>query len=142
MPDLVPNPVWENEDIPVLIATSNLIDHRGTVRIADIAAGTDLDEETAFRSVKRLVAGGKLEADAGRTKYHQRSREALLVTAVTAAGREATGQWPSSAAMQAELLAALIAAIENTSDEDKSVVAGFLRRHGITLLAQAVGRIL
>ncbi|GAB2469768.1 hypothetical protein GCM10027030_00590 [Luteococcus sediminum] len=117
MTDLLP-PTWLAEDLPILVAAVELVDHEGTADFRRVAQVADLPEDVAKRALLRLD-GEYLEVSIqdgwGGEMLHAVVKNALP------AGRRAPGQWPSPEDMAREIAEALEAEQLVRRDEDALV---------------------
>jgi|GEM_PF-1996352 len=111
MPDALPD-LWTTIDYPVLLEAARLQSTNGRpVTSAELAEGTGLDVTVVVRAIGRLAqryVEVRSVSSLAATDY--------LVTGVTADGLEAAGQWPSPEVAADRILAALDAAIDDTTE--------------------------
>jgi DNA-binding MarR family transcriptional regulator len=133
---------WASRDLPVLDAAVKLLDENYDIRVRDIAAETGLDLESVVRALDALE--GPYVGEISRTMGPDAG--SWYITSVTAAARQAVGQWPTPESLVDRLAEAFGNAAERESDpEQKSrlrQVASFLGSTGRDVATEVVSRVI
>lgn len=109
-------PTWYSEDLPVLEATVELIDHHAgkqAITVGMVAERLGTDAETVWASLRRLK-GEYVQVTVLLTGGNPNP---YLISGVTPAARRAVGQWPSADVLADRLVSALEAAAQKATDE-------------------------
>jgi hypothetical protein len=135
---------WVSRDMPVLDAVVRLLDEgRFAVTVADIAAATGLDPKTVDRALVALH--GPYVSD-----YTQFATggipDSWRVSRVTAAARQAVGQWPTAESLATRLAEAFTEAADQEKDPERKSrlrqLASFLGETGKDLAAEVIAKVI
>ncbi len=137
---------WTDRDLPVLDAVVRLLDQGNfLVTVRDIAGETGLEPETVDRALEALEGPYVVEYEQFATGGDPSS---WRVRKVTAAARQAVGQWPTAEGLITRLTEALSDAAEHEPDPEQksrlraiaSSLGGSARQIAIDVAARIVER--
>jgi len=134
---------WASRDLPVLDAAVRLLDEgKFMVSVLDLAAATGFDPVTVDRALTALE--GPFVSDYQRY-LSGGVPDTWNVRGVTAAARQAVGQWPTPESLTEQLAAAFSEAADAEKDPERTgklrQVAGFLGDTGKDIAAEVVAKI-
>lgn len=132
---------WVSRDLPVLDAVVRLLEDQPAVRIRAIIDATGFDEKTIGQALLALE-GTYVTGLAN----HWGHPGVFMVSGVTAAARQAVGQWPTPESLVDQLAAAFGDAAEAEPDAEKKSrlrqVAGFLTSAGRDVATEVVSKVI
>jgi hypothetical protein len=134
---------WANRELPVLDATVRLLEDDFRVCVRDIAAETGIDPRDVDRALRALE--GEYVGE-----YQQLATggdpNPWYVTSVTAAARQAVGQWPTAEDLITRLAEAFSTAAEHEPDPEKKrrlrSFAGMLGGAGRDIAVEVAARVI
>jgi hypothetical protein len=133
---------WWSRDLPVLDAAVRLLEESFLVRVAHIAELTGMDPTDVARALTALE--GRYVGEV--TKPLGPGPGSWCIMKVTAAAREAVGQWPTPESVVVRLAEEFDAAAEHEMDRGRRKkmreIANFLADTGKEVAAEVVGKVI
>jgi hypothetical protein len=135
---------WESRDLPVLDAIVRLLDQGSfSVSVRDVVTETGLDTTTVDRAITALEGPFVVEYEQFATGGDPNP---WSVRQVTAAARQAVGQWPTPESLTARVAQGFSDAADREPDAERKTklrqVADFLGNTGKDVAAEVLAKVI
>jgi hypothetical protein len=135
---------WESRDLPVLDAIVRLLDQGSfSVSVRDVASETGLAPETVDRAIAALEGPFVVEYEQFATDGDPNP---WSVRQVTAAARQAVGQWPTAESLAARVAQGFSDAADHEPDAERKSrlrqVADFIGSTGKDVAAEVLAKVI